>query len=186
MSEPLDNDIAQVIAGRRSINFFEPDPPPRELILRAIDLARWAPNHHLTEPWHFYLLSDETKEAIVQLNAEIVTQAKGSAAGEAKRERWSGIPGWLVVTCDRSEDPLRAEEDYAACCCAIHSLSLYLWSQGVGVKWTTGEVTRDPRFYEAIWADPQAERVVGLLWYGTPAEIPVTVRKPVAEILIEI
>jgi len=178
--------VAEVIRNRRTINAFKPQLPPRELILQAIDLARWAPNHYLTEPWNFYLLSDNTKKRIVDLNARLVAEAKGEKAAQMKRERWSGIPGWMVVTCDRSEDRQRAKEDYAACCCAIHSFSLYLWSEGVGVKWTTGDVIRDPRFYEYIWADASAEEAVGLVWYGYPDEVPVTVRRPVSEIVIEI
>ena len=79
-----------------------------------------------------------------------------------------------------------AREDYAATCCAIYGLTLQLWSQGIGTKWTTGEVTRDPRFYDAIWTDPEAETVVGLIWYGYAAEIPVTARKPVSEIVVRI
>lgn len=180
------NAVSKVIHDRRTISFFKAELPPRELILNAVEAARWAPNHHLTEPWRFYLLSEQCKQTIVDLNAEMVASSKGREAGEAKRKRWSMIPGWLVMTCTRSENELRAREDYAACCCAIYAMSLYLWPHGVGVKWTTGEVTRDARFYEAIWTDPDAESVVGLIWYGYPVEVPVAARKPVSEIVVEV
>ncbi len=178
--------IEDIIRTRRSINFFKSEQPPRELIVEGIDLARWAPNHHLTEPWHFYLLSTETIAKVIEINTDIVSKARGTKAGAIKHKRWSTIPGWLVVTCERSDDPVRQQEDYAACCCAVHALSLFLWSRGVGVKWTTGDVTRDPRFYDAVWVDPERESVVALLWYGYPAEIPVTVRKPVEQILVDV
>jgi nitroreductase len=178
--------IGELIRSRRTINFFKPGLPPRELILEAIDQARWVPNHHLTEPWRFYLLSDNAKSSIVELNAELVCHTKGSKAADSKRKRWSEIPGWLVVTCLSSADSLRSREDYAATCCAVYAFSLYLWSRGVGTKWTTGEVTRDPRFYDVIWTDPEVEQVVGLIWYGYAAEVPVTARKPVSEIVVEI
>lgn len=178
--------VDAVIRSRRSINFFTPELPPREFVLEAIDAARWAPNHHLTEPWRFYLLSEECKQTIVDLNAELVAAEKGPEAGEAKRKRWSSMPGWLVVTCVPNSDELRASEDYAATCCAVYAVLLHLWSRGIGTKWTTGAVTRDPRFYDAIWTDPEQEKVVGLIWYGYPAEIPVSARKPVADVLVEI
>jgi len=178
--------IAQAIEQRRSINFFAPQTPPREIIERSIDLARWAPNHHLTEPWHFYLLSDETKAAIVELNAQIVEARKGPEAAQKKRERWSTMPGWLIVTSDINEDELTRREDYAAVCCAIHSMSLYLWTYGIGTKWTTGPVTRDPGFYDAAWIDPDREDVVGLIWYGYPIEVPVSTRKPLDQILSDV
>lgn len=171
---------------RRTVHEFRPQAPPPELILRAIDLARWAPNHKLTEPWHFYLLGPETAAAIADLNAELVAAKAGPQAAEDKRRRWRAVPGWLAVTCENSDDPEQAREDYAACCCAIHNFMLYLWSEGVGVKWTTGNVTRDPRFYDLIWVDPTRETLVGLLWYGYPAAIPQTARKPVESILVRL
>lgn len=178
--------IASLLRSRRTINNFKPELPPRELIVNAIDIARFAPNHHLTEPWHFYLLGDDSKNAIVELNAEIVSRDRGPDAAAKKRTRWAQIPGWLVVSCDRSEDPVTAREDYAATCCAIHSLTLYLWSMGVGCKWTSGAVTRDPGFYDTVWIDPEREEVAGLIWYGYPENIPDTNRKPVDQIFVEI
>lgn len=179
--------IEEIIQTRRSINDFEAERPADELILKAINLARWAPNHHLTEPWRFYLLGEETANAIVNLNADIVTQTKGPEAGQKKRRKWSTVPGWLVVTMSNSEDPLTHQEDYAACCCAIQNLALYLWKEGVGIKWTTGDVTRDNKFYDLIWVDPDQETVVGLIWYGFPAQVPDATRcKSVDEILVHL
>lgn len=178
--------VAELIRSRRTIHDFHPEAPPREMLLKAIELARWAPNHLATEPWHFYLLGEQTADAVTRLNAELVSTAKGSEAGQAKLERWSKMPGWLVVTCDRCEDPIRFREDYAACCCAIQNLSLYLWSEGIGVKWGTGPVTRDPAFYDLIWVDPELETVVGMFWYGYAKEVPRLRRKSVEEILVEL
>ncbi len=111
---------------------------------------------------------------------------KGAEAGEEKLKRWRAMPGWLVVTCENSADPIQAREDYAACCCAIQNLMLALWGEGIGVKWNTGVVINDPRFCDLILVDPQVETVVGLFWYGYPAEVPETRRKSVEEILIEL
>jgi len=186
MGDSTSEPVGQTIRNRRTINFFKPEPPPREAVLEAIDAARWAPNHHLSEPWRFYLLSEPVKRQVVELNARMVAEAQGEAAGRAKRERWSQIPGWMVLTCARSNDALRQREDYAACCCAAHNFALYLWPRGIGVKWTTGPVTRSESFYDLIWVDPVVEEVVGLFWYGYPEEIPVGVRKPVSEIVVEL
>ena len=177
----------QLISTRRTIHDFKAhELPPQEIILQALELARWAPNHHLSEPWHFYLLGHETATAIAHLNADLVTANKGAAAGQAKLDRWLTIPGWLVVTCDNSADPTRSREDYAACCCAIQNFMLYLWSHSIGVKWTTGAVTRSPDFYDLIWVNPDLETVVGLLWYGYPADVPQPQRKPLDMSMVEL
>lgn len=193
MSTPLEIDagpvtdmasVADLLRHRRTIHDFTTEMPDRALIDEALDLARWAPNHHLTEPWRFYLIGPETREAIARLNGDLVAAKSGAEAGEAKYQRWRQIPGWLVVTCQNDDDERRNREDYAATCCAVHNFSLYLWSRGVGVKWTTGAVTRSSDFYDLTWIDETVETVVGLLWYGYAAEVPATARKPVSEIMV--
>lgn len=174
---------AALIRSRRTIHLFEPEPPPRAMILDAIDLARWAPNHRLTEPWRFYLVGRATAEAIAHLNAEIVAEHRGEEAGRKKRARWRSMPGWLVVTSRIADDPLITEENYAACCCAVENMQLYLWSEGIGMKWGTGTVTRHPRFFDLLGIDPEREKLVGMFWYGFPAEVPEQRRKPVDEIV---
>lgn len=42
-------------AERRSIGRVRQDPTPRETIERLREAAIWVPNHHLTEPWHFFV-----------------------------------------------------------------------------------------------------------------------------------
>lgn len=179
--------IAETIVGRRTIHEFRTDAVPDEsIIIKAIDAARWAPNHHLTEPWQFYMPGQETIKKIIELNTEIVAAKIGTEAAAKKKQRWLRTPGWLVVSCDRSADELKMKEDYAACCCLMQNFMLYLWEQDIGVKWSTGDVIRDERFYDLLWIDPDAEEVIGIFWYGYPQEVPVTVRKPVEQCLIKL
>ena len=181
------SDIAQILRHRRTIHAYLPECPPQSLVLEAIDLARWAPNHRHTEPCRFHLIGDETKQQIIDLNTSIVLENKGPDAAEAKRLRWSEIPGWLAVSCLRTpDDAVRDEEDYAATCCAIHNLTLFLWSRGVGVKWNSGKVTRHADFFALLGLNSDAHRISGLLWYGYPAKIPEQQRKPVEEILMSL
>jgi len=178
--------VARAIRGRRTIHDFLPGLPPGDAVLAAIDVARWAPNHHATEPWHFYLLGPETAAEVARLNARLVEEKSGAEVAAEKLARWAAMPGWIVVTCDRSREELRQREDYAACCCAIQNLQLFLWSRGIGVKWTTGAVTRHPEFYDLIWVDPEMETTVGMLWYGYAAEIPVIRRKSAEEVTVSL
>ena len=179
-------DFAAVLRGRRSIDLFAPDVVSVDLIRDAVDVARWAPNHRLTEPWRFYLLGPATRQAAIDLAVELDTAAKGERAGVARRARLDAIPGMFVLTTRRSADPLLDREDYAACCCAAENLMLYLWQRGIGVKWTTGGITRHQRFYELLHVDSASEAVVGLFWYGVPKVVPTQQRRPVAEIVKEL
>ena len=179
-------EFGEVLRGRRTINLYLQTPVPKTLVRDAIEAATWAPNHHVTEPWKFYLLGRETIGRCVDLVREVVTAKKDEKAGEFKAASWGEKPGWLVVTCRLSADALREREDYAACCTAVQNLMLYLWKAGVGSKWTTGDITRDPRFHEILGIDAGSESVVGLIWYGYPKLTPAQSRKGLDEVLTEL
>ncbi len=178
--------LGERIRSRRTTKLFLKQKVSRKLILDAIDVARWAPNHYLTEPWHFYILGDDTIRRSVDLIRIVVTERKGAEIGEFKARSAATIPGWLVLTCGLSDDEILQREDYASCCCAIQNLMLYLSEAGVATKWSTGPITRDPRFFELLGIDPEKSLVVGLFWYGYPKVLPEQARKDVAAITTEL
>ena len=162
----------ETLKARRTVHFFEPEIVPVALIQEAIAIARWAPNHRLTEPWHFYILGENTISQVVELITDIKSSGSTDPNREAIQKRLQDIPGWLLVTCKVSADQLLQQEDYAACACAVQNMMLYLWQAGVGVKWTTGSVTRDQKFFDLLDIDKDKEMVVGLFWYGDAAKTP--------------
>ncbi len=182
-SPPQHDYLHEILRQRRTVHDFLPEVPPADVVLAAIDCARWAPNHHHTEPWRFYLLSQSLSKEVAKLNAALVLAKSGEQAAASKLKRWLAMPGWLAVTCQRSEDVAREREDYAACCCAVQNMMLALWSAGIGTKWGTGKVTRDERFLRLLGASPATEFVVGLFWYGYPLEVPSQRRRAVEEIV---
>jgi nitroreductase len=177
--------IAERIRARRTVKLFLKRPVSRELILAAIEAARWAPNHHVTEPWHFYILGREAIRESIELTRIVTTERKGAKLGDFKADSAAAIPGWLVVTCSRSDDSVREQEDYGSCCCAIQNLMLYLSAAGAASKWSTGAITKDQRFYDALGIDTDREFIVGLIWYGYPKVMPTQSRKEVASIVTE-
>lgn len=170
--------IDSIIQSRRTVQRFRPQPVNDELVRAALDVARWAPNHKLSEPWRVRWLTSETRKRVVEINTQLTREKSGSEAAEQKRTQWSAIPGWLFLTCDINPDPFRHEEDYAACCCFAQNLMLALWSRGIGTKWSTGAITRDPKVLELLDIDPNRERTVGLFWYGYADDIGRSVRRP--------
>jgi nitroreductase len=176
-------EFAEILRGRRTIELFLQTSVPGELLNDAIEAATWAPNHRLTEPWHFYVLGKESITRCLDLCRSIVHAKKGDKAADFKREKWSEKPGWLVVTCRRSEDEMLQQEDYAACAAAVQNLMLYLWKAGVGCKWTSGDITRDDRLNEIVGFSGDEEFVVGLFWYGYPKLTPTQSRKELSYVL---
>ena len=176
-------EFAEVLQGRRTISLFLQTPVPDELVRDALEAATWAPNHHVTEPWRVILPGEQTVQKILDLCRLITAEKKGDELALHKRESWAEKPGWLVVTCERNEDALRQQEDYAACCAAVQNFMLFLWKAGVGSKWTTGAITRDSRFFDILDVDESQAFVVGLIWFGYPKLTPGQSRRKLSEVL---
>lgn len=60
----------EVVRGRRSIRGYKPDPVPRDLIRKVIELAMRAPSSLNTQPWNFYVVTGEPLDRIRQGNTE--------------------------------------------------------------------------------------------------------------------
>ncbi len=180
----MNTKLDALIRGRRTIHQFRAGQVPApEVVEKAISHATWAPNHHLTQPWQFRIIGEKTADRICELNARLVEAKKGPRMAEVKLKRWREIPGWLLMSYAIDDDELRRKEDYAACCCVAQNLALLLWEQGVGMKWTTGAVTRDPGFFDIVGLQMGQHEVVGLFWYGYPEEVPAASRRPSDEFL---
>lgn len=176
-------EFAEVLQGRRTIDVYLQTPIPDALVREALEVATWAPNHHVTEPWRFILPGKNTVKKILDLCERLVCAKKSAELARHKRESWSEKPGWLVVTCQRSEDELRQQEDYAACSAAVQNFMLYLWKAGLGSKWTSGDITRDPQFLEILGIDGDDAFVVGMIWFGYPKLTPTQTRKDLSEVV---
>jgi nitroreductase len=51
-------DLAHLVQTRRSIRRYEERPVPEEMILRAIELATWAPNGGNFQPWQYVVITN--------------------------------------------------------------------------------------------------------------------------------
>ena len=188
-TKDLNHDLrkfAERIRGRRTVKLFLQTPVDRQVIFDAIEVARWAPNHHVTEPWHFYVLGDEAMKANVELIRKITAEKKDARKAEFKAKAATEIPGWLVVTCRKSDDEIVQREDYASCCCAMQNLMLYLSEAGVGSKWATGAIVEDKRFFDMLGIDREREFIVGVLRYGYSKITPTQARKEIDDIVTEL
>ncbi len=185
-------DVSTALYSRRTIHEFQPEPVPSAVLHRLLDAGLWAPNHKLTQPWGFIQIGPETRARLAELAAaQAASSAKpGSDAAsiaqlEAKtRAKLLAKPTIIAVTCRRSADPIREQEDRAAVAAAIQNIQLAAWAEGVGTKWSTGKVIRLPATATLLGFDPAEAEILGLLFFGQPAEVPEPkARKPIGEVL---
>lgn len=181
-------DVMEAIRTRRSIVRFRQDAVPAEQLVTLLEAGLWAPNHHLTEPWRFVVIGPETQAALAERYGELRAMKVPEEAA-ARRERvrqdgvakFRGLPNVVAVIVNQEGDEQRRREDYAAVCCAMQNIQLAGWAEGVGMKWSTSILTRDPVAFELLGVEPDSELIVGLLYIGYPEDVPVRGRKQSVE-----
>ena len=168
--------VTDAIAQRRSIKKFQDKPVSHEEIEALLDAAVLAPNHHLTQPWRFYVLGRESRRryglALGERKARKLTDPEAaSAVREKTAVEHVAYPALIAVTQVLHEAPETREEDYAAVMQAVSNMMLAAMDRGLGTHVRTGAVLEDPAA-RAAGGVRDGERIVALLTVGVPAEGP--------------
>jgi nitroreductase len=182
-------DAIDAIQRRTSVRRYRPDPVSRETIERLLDCAVRAPNHKLTEPWRFAVLTGRAVARLAELRARHRARryadpdaAEARAGMEKVRRETEQTPAFVVVMCAVNEDDITREEDYAAAMMATDNLLIAAESQGLGTYLKTGGIMRDPDL-AALAGLEAGFRVVAVVSLGYPAaEEPPRRRRPATEL----
>ena len=166
----------EAIQRRTSVRRYRPDPVPRETIELLLECAVRAPNHKLTEPWRFAVLTGEAKASLGEIRARHrLKRYDDPASAEARsgmdkvRRETLETPAVIVIMSRVHDDDITREEDYAAVMMATANLMTAAQSLGVGTYLKTGGVMRDPALGELVGL-LEGYRIVGVLSLGYPAE----------------
>jgi nitroreductase len=165
--------IQEIIRSRRTVHEYADGALPEGALSRAVEAALSAPNHRLTEPWRFIVAGPVTRQALLAIGMDVATEGgrKPLTSGfEGRLKRTVINPAQLLIVSQvLHEDPAVRQEDYAAVACAIQNLTLSLWAEGIGSKWSTERLMSHPRVYAALDIEPAREAIVAVLWIGYAA-----------------
>ncbi len=150
-------DVETAIRTRRTHKAFGPQPLAREEILALLELARWAPNHHLTAPWRFRAVGPQALDRLKQ------------AAGPEGAAKLDRAPTLIVVSCLLGDDPVQNEEDLHATAVASYIVLLAAHARGLAGYWRTPGLLRGEEGRAAVGL-PLGEHTVGLLHLGHPRQ----------------
>ena len=153
-------DLEKAIRTRRTHKAFGPRAVDRATLDELFELASWAPNHHLTNPWRFHVLGPEARTRLMRL-------AEAQKAGSAvKLER---APTLVAVCALQSEDVEQDREDLLATAVAAYLVLLGAHARGLAGYWRTVALLDDPRGREILGLAVE-ETPVGLLYLGEPVQ----------------
>jgi nitroreductase len=159
-------ELEDAIRTRRTHKVYGSEPVPRETLEELLELARWAPNHNLTNPWRFRVLGPESLARLKD------------AAGPAEAPKLDHAPTLVVASCALAGDLQQDEEDICATAAAIYIVLLEAHARGLAGYWRTPRVLHTKAGREAVGLS-HGERFLGLIHLGTPrSDPPVPERAP--------
>jgi len=146
-------ELDDAIRTRRTIKAYAPRPVARRVLDELFELARWAPNHHLTQPWRFRVVGPRALERLK------------AAAGPEAAAKLDRAPTLVVASARLSGDPVQDEEDLHATACATYAVLLGAHARGLAGYWRTPAVLRTPEGRAAVELGDE-ERFVALVHLG--------------------
>jgi nitroreductase len=150
-------DVEQAIRTRRTHKAYRAEQVPPETLEQLFELARWAPNHHVTNPWRFRVVGPESLARLKE------------AAGPEAAAKLDRAPTLVVASVVETGDPIQDEEDLCAAAVAAYIVLLGAHARGLGGYWRTPEVLRRPEGRAAVGVG-EGEHVLGLLHLGPPRQ----------------
>src|SRR3954452_5115662 len=118
-------EVEEAIRTRRTHKAYRPEPVDRALLEEILDLARWAPNHNLTNPWRLRVLGPE---ALARLK---------EAAGPEAASELDRAPTLVACSCVLTGDEVQEEEDLLATGVAAYIVLIAAHARGLAGYWRT-------------------------------------------------
>ncbi len=179
--------VYEAIAKRRTIKRYTAEAIPRDVIERILDAAVWAPNHHLTEPWRFTVLTGAAKDHLAELRRQQVASTmpdttKPQALARLKEvyERIAGAAAMIIVSAADGPNEEITFENRLATAAVTQNLLLAATAEGLATFWSSSLMFYEPvRQYAGIRSD---EHIIAVVHLGFPAQEHPGKRTPAAKL----
>jgi len=184
LPEPVRAALAQVVAARRDVRRFRPDPVSEDILTAVLAAGHAAPSVGHSQPWRFVVVTDPALRASAAVMADRARLAQArqldpDSARHLRSLQLDGIreaPAGIVVCCDRRARPAgvlgRAtfpDTDLWSCACAIQNIWLTARAHGLGLGWVT---LFEPAELGELLGLPGGVQTLGWLCLGWPDERP--------------
>lgn len=168
-------ELLEGLLSRRSVGKLTEPAPDDAAVARMLEAAVTAPDHGLVRPWRFVVLRGAARERLGDAFAAALLARRpdaGDAAVEADRSKPLRAPLLVAVVCAPQPSIKAPEwEQLASAAAATQNLLLAAHGLGFGAMWRTGWFVAS----DEVRADlglAATERLIGLVYVGTPAAPP--------------
>jgi nitroreductase len=168
---PVFNTIKQ----RRSVGQLTDQEPSRAQIERMLEAATYAPSHHVTEPWHFFVITGAAREELGALMAASIQPSLKDHPPEKMqlrlwKERNKPLRAPVIITVALKEIQNiegMLIENIEAAAAATQNMLIAAEEMGLATLWRTGESAYDPliKRWFGLTSD---DHIVGFIYVGYP------------------
>ena len=180
--------VREAILQRRSIKKFNGKLVDKADVLAILDDAKWAPNHGNRQPWRIVVGTGEQLPKVHELLRDLAVpkwQELSEEALSAQMQKFTLAGAYAFVLVNEDMRQKERLEDYAAAACYLQNAQLLAWDKGIGTCWKTPGFLDNPKFREALNAQPN-ERIIAMFQFGYFDETPkAKERKEVANFVTE-
>jgi nitroreductase len=159
------NIVTTVIKTRHSVRKFKPEPVDEKAIQDVLECAAHAPTAMNSQPWLFGVIRN--KETLKKI------------AGLTDHGKFIGDCPVCFAIFGEKKDTFYLED----CCAATENLILALQAYGISSCWVAGEKTLYVDALRKLMDVPENYTLVSLVAAGNPAEITITKKKELENIV---
>lgn len=183
--------VLKAILSRRDIRQFSSKPVAKEDLEDILYAAIWAPNHKMTEPYKFVVITQNKISEFVHVLAEgLVAEATSDVQKLDYQKKADKIltefllvPAFIAVGCKKNPHPEVYFEDLLTLGCACQNMLLAAEEKGLGAHWGSGFASKTKKVREYLGFGEE-DVSIGLFQVGYPEQKPQTKRSPLENFVI--
>jgi len=173
-------EFQDVIRDRHAVRDFDGRPIEADVLKRVVEAAELAPSSMNSQPWHFYVATGETRQAVGRVVAQTTVHLSeymdvlGPERYEQAVKWYSSLgdaPVVVIVTIPRPADDFGALNEHLSVGGAIENFMLAAVNEGLGTCNVTFSFWVRDDLAEAVGAGDD-EEVVSIIVVGHPSQEP--------------
>lgn len=158
--------IKELIIKRRSYNQFTDEKIDADEIIELLNIAVYAPNHKMREPWRFILLYDEGKQLFLNRYIHALSETEKDLQKKTLDKVFIA-PMIVAFVMPHQKDMKDELEDLQANAALIQNFLLLLEDQNYAGFWKTPAYIESDTFKDILGLTTQ-EMIVALVMVGKP------------------
>ncbi len=180
-------ELYEAIFNRRSHRLYKPDMPPKEVLQRVIEAARWAPSGTNAQAWEITVMAGRLRDEFVALAAHSITHLMPILRAVALPEKGQqmvarffqdlgGAPVVIAVTVYKNPDSHMNIANIQSGAALMQNLLLAAHAEGLGTCWMTGAHSLETEILKFLGKEDQQLLAITPIGYSDK-EPPVPPRK---------